>query len=544
MVERNKYTAYAIDVQEGKITACKYVKQATKRYLDYFDNPKYEFRASECDKVINFFSKLKHFTGKHNGKPFILLPYQVWIVCSIFGFYYKDSQRRVVNYVYVELARKNGKTAFMAGLLLYILVASGESGAECEMVANSAKQAGICFEIASNFLGGLDKKGKYFKRYRSSIKFEKMKALLQVLSTDTSSLDGYNSSAFLLDEAHEQRDSKLWDVLCSSQGMRENPLGLIITTAGFNKFGFCYQYRNTCLEILSGLKENDSQFAAIYTLDEEDDWQDPETWIKANPSLGVTVRNEYLEQQVQNAKNNPSLEVGIKTKNFNVWCDTAETWIPNDILLDSSRVLDLSEFSGNFGFIGVDLAAVSDLTAVSLLVPKDGLFYFKTYYYLPQTTLLESPNSELYKDWKHKGLITITAGNVTDYDYITRDILRISNNISINTIGYDSWNATQWAIDATSKGLPLEPYSQSIGNFNKPTKEFERLVKSGKVIIDNNEITRYCFSNVSLKYDFNDNCKPVKGGSDLQKIDGVIAILTALGTYLESPMYDNNIFIL
>lgn len=544
MVERNKYTAYAIDVQEGKITACKYVKQATKRYLDYFDNPKYEFRASECDKVINFFSKLKHFTGKHNGKPFILLPYQVWIVCSIFGFYYKDSQRRVVNYVYVELARKNGKTAFMAGLLLYILVASGESGAECEMVANSAKQAGICFDMASNFLGGLDKRGRYFKRYRSSIKFDKMKALLQVLSTDTSSLDGYNSSAFLLDEAHEQRDSKLWDVLCSSQGMRENPLGLIITTAGFNKFGFCYQYRNTCLEILSGLKENDSQFAAIYTLDEDDNWQDPETWIKANPSLGVTVRNEYLEQQVQNAKNNPSLEVGIKTKNFNVWCDTAETWIPNDILLDSSRVLDLSEFSGNFGFIGVDLAAVSDLTAVSLLVPKDGLFYFKTYYYLPQTTLLESPNSELYKDWKHKGLITITAGNVTDYDYITRDILRISNNISINTIGYDSWNATQWAIDATSKGLPLEPYSQSIGNFNKPTKEFERLVKSGKVIIDNNEITRYCFSNVSLKYDFNDNCKPVKGGSDLQKIDGVIAILTALGTYLESPMYDNNIFIL
>lgn len=542
-MERNKYTEYAIDVQEGKITACKYVKQATKRYLDYFDNPKYEFRASECDKVINFFSKLKHFTGKHNGKPFILLPYQVWIVCSIFGFYYKDSQRRVVNYVYVELARKNGKTAFMAGLLLYILVASGESGAECEMVANSAKQAGICFDMASNFLGGLDKKGKYFKRYRSSIKFDKMKALLQVLSTDTSSLDGYNSSAFLLDEAHEQRDSKLWDVLCSSQGMRENPLGLIITTAGFNKFGFCYQYRNTCLEILSGLKENDSQFAAIYTLDEEDDWQDPETWIKANPSLGVTVRNEYLEQQVQNAKNNPSLEVGIKTKNFNVWCDTAETWIPNDTLLDSSRVLDLSEFSGNFGFIGVDLAAVSDLTAVSLLVPKDGLFYFKTYYYLPQTTLLESPNSELYKDWKHKGLITITAGNVTDYDYITRDILRISQNISINTIGYDSWNATQWAIDATSKGLPLEPYSQSIGNFNKPTKEFERLVKSGKVIIDNNEITRYCFSNVVLKYDFNDNCKPVKGGSDLQKIDGVIAILTALGTYLESPMYDNNIFV-
>lgn len=543
-MERNKYTSYALDVQEGNVVVCKYVYQATKRYLDYFNDPKYEFRPEECDKVINFISKLKHFTGRHNGKPFILLDYQVWIVCSIFGFFYRGTDRRVVNYVYIELARKNGKTAFMAALLLYILIANGESNSECEMVANSAKQAGICFDIASNFIAGLDKKGKYFKRYRSSIKFEKKRSLLQVLSSETSSLDGYNSSAFLLDEAHEQKDSKLWDVLCSSQGMRDNPLGLIITTAGFNKFGFCYQYRNTCIEILSGLKDNPSQFSAIYTLDDDDDWQDPNVWIKANPSLGVTVKPEYLEQQVNNAKNNSSLEVGIKTKNFNVWCDTAETWVSNDILLDSSKSIDLSMFSGQCGFIGVDLAAVGDLTAVSLLVPKDGLYYFKTYYYLPHTTLLDSPNTELYKDWKNKGLLNVTSGNVTDYDYITRDILRISKDISISTIGYDSWNATQWAIEATSQGLPLEPFSQSIGNFNKPTKEFERLVRSGKVIIDNNEITRYCFSNVVLKHDFNDNVKPVKGGSDLQKIDGVIAMLTALGSYLESPMYTQEIFVI
>lgn len=544
-MERNKYTEYALDVQEGKITVCKYVKQATKRYLDYFSDSRYEFRASECDKVINFISKLKHFTGSHNGKPFILLPYQVWIVCSIFGFYYTGTPRRLVNYVYIELARKNGKTAFMAGILLYILCASGESGAECEMVANSAKQAGICFEIASNFLGGLDKRGKYFKRYRSSIKFPQMKALLQVLSTDTSSLDGYNSSAFLLDEAHEQKDSKLWDVLCSSQGMRQNPLGLIITTAGFNKHGFCYQYRNTCLEILSGLKENPSQFAAIYTLDEDDSWTDPDVWIKANPSLGVTVRREYLEQQVQNAKNNPSLEVGIKTKNFNIWCDSAETWLTADLILEYTEKIDIANFKGAIGYLGVDLASVGDLTAVSCMIPDySGKHYFKTYYYLPQDSIEGHANSELYKKWKRLGLLTVTPGNVTDYDYITADIQRIAKDLSISCIGYDSWNATSWAIQATSLGLPLEPYSQSLGNFNKPTKEFERLLKSGKIILDDSEITRYCFKNVALKYDHNENCKPVKGDGSLQKIDGVIAILTALGSYLESPMYNQEIFIM
>lgn len=538
-----KYLEYAVGVYSGKITACKYVKQATKRYLDYIDDPRFEFREEEVEKVINFVSKLRHSTGSHNGKPFILLPYQVWIVASIFGFYYKGTSRRVVNYVYIELARKNGKSAFVAAILLYMLIASGENGAECELVANSAKQAGICFDMASNFLSTIDRKGKYFQRYRSSIKFEKRKALLQVLSSDASGNDGFNSSAFCLDEAHEQKDSKLWDVMVSSQGMRDNPLGLIITTAGFNKFGFCYSYRRTCLEILSGIKDNPSQFAAIYTLDPEDNWQDPDIWVKANPSLGVTVKKEYLEQQVLNAKNNSSLEVGIKTKNFNVWCDSQETWIPHDTLLQSTKNWDYT--STDLAFIGVDLAAVGDLTAVSVLVPRDSKFYFKTSYYLPNSALLDdNPNSELYKEWKRKGLLNITPGNVTDYDYITADLVKVANKVSISSIGYDSWNATSWATQATSVGLPLLPYSQSIGNFNRPTKEFERLIKSGKVVIEDNEITRYCFSNVALKFDHNENCKPVKGGSELQKIDGVIAMLTALGSYLESPLFNQEIYIL
>jgi phage terminase large subunit-like protein len=348
-----------------------------------------------------------------------------------------------------------------------------------------------------------------------------------------------------LDEAHEQKDSKLWDVLCSSQGMRDNPLACIITTAGFNKHGFCYGYRETCIEILSGVKENPSQFAAIYTLDEDDDWTDPDVWIKANPSLGVTVRREYLEQQVQNAKNNPSLEVGIKTKNFNIWCDSAETWLTADLILEYTQKIDIANFKGAIGYLGVDLASVGDLTAVSCLIPDySGKHYFKTYYYLPQDSIEGHANSELYKKWKRLGLLTVTPGNVTDYDYITADIQRIAKDLSISCIGYDSWNATSWAIQATSLGLPLEPYSQSLGNFNKPTKEFERLLKSGKIILDDSEITRYCFKNVALKYDHNENCKPVKGDGSLQKIDGVIAILTALGSYLESPMYNQEIYVM
>ena len=531
-----KYWKYPKEVVDKEIVAGKYITQACQRYLDWFE--KYEFRPDKVDRVVNFIGKLKHNTGKHNGKPFELLPYQYWIVCNIFGFYYPGTSKRVVNYVYCELARKQGKTALAAAICLYMLVADGENGSEVEMVANSAKQAKICFDLASNYLSTIDKKGKYFKRYRDSIRFDKTSSFLQILSSDAGGNDGYNSYCFVLDECHEQPDSRLWDVMCSSQGMRENSLAIIITTAGFNMYGFCYNYRQTCLDILSGVKEDDSQFTAIFTLDEEDDWSDPENWIKANPSLGHTVSFDYLEQQVKKAKNNSTLEVGTRTKNFNQWVSSQDIWIPNDLLLDSTTEVNLEDFPEATCYIGVDLASVSDLTAVSVLVPFEGYYYFKNYYYLPQSALYDNSNAEQYKQWKRMGYLTITDGNVTDYDYVLRDIMKINEKVFIDKVAYDSYNATQWAISATTEGLPLEPFSQALWHFNRCTKEFERLIKQGKVKLDNNEITRWCFSNVSLKYDHNDNVKPVKG-SDQLKIDGTIAILEALGVFLETPQYNN-----
>lgn len=535
----NKYVSYAQSVVDGEVVTCELIKLACKRYLDWFD--KYDFRPDKVDKVVNFISKLKHFTGKHNGKKFELQPYQLWIIANIFGFYHKGTEERVIKYCYIELARKSGKTALAAAIALYMLVADGENGSEVEMVANSRQQAKICFDMASNFLQTIDKKGKYFKRYRDKIKFDHTKSFLQVLSSDSSTNDGYNSYCFILDECHAQPDSRLWDVMVSSQGMRENSLGIIITTAGLNKFGFCYGYRQTCVDVLYGLKENDSQFTAIYTLDEEDDWTDPENWIKANPSLGITVSKSYLQQQVQNAKNNTSLEVGTRTKNFNQWVNSSDVWISQEDILKSTEDFDFDKFTGEeVVYVGVDLAAVSDLTAVAYMIPFGDKFYFKTHYYIPQSCLHENSNKELYKDWVRKGFITATEGNVCDYDYLLKDLLKTNSKLYIEKIGYDSYNATQWAINATAAGLPLEPFSQALWSFNRPTKEFERLLKSGKIVLDNNEVTRWCFSNVGIKSDHNDNLKPVKV-SDQQKIDGTIAIVEALGTYLNQPQYSNEI---
>lgn len=536
-----KYLNYAKQVLNGEIIASVYVKLACERFMSWFDNPEFEFKTKKVDKVVSFISKLKHYTGKSNGKPFILTDWQYFIVENIYGWYYKGTNKRVIKNVYIEVGRKSGKTTLLSAIALYAMIADGENGSEVDCVANTKQQAKILFNTASNLTDSLDKKHKYIKPYRDKIKFDATKSHIQVLSSDASTLDGFNAYLFVEDELHAAKDSKLYDVLKSSQGMRNNPLAICITSAGFDKFGFCYQMRKTCIEVLFGKKQDISQFSAIYSIDEDDDWQDPKVWKKSNPNLGITVTEEYLQDQVIQAKNNPSLEIGVRTKNFGEWVSTKDIWINDDLLLKNSQPVDLDNFSNETAYVGVDLAAVSDLTAVSIMIPKDGKVYFKNHYYLPFSALSNNSNSELYKEWKIKGLLTITEGNVTDYDYILRDLLKANQKVFIGKVAYDSYNATQWAIDATSEGLPLEPFSQSLGNFNRPTKELERLIRSDKVVIDDNEITRYCFSNVVLKQDYCENVKPTKA-TNQNKIDGVIAMIQALGIYLYDPCYNNEFF--
>lgn len=536
------YIEYAEDIVNNRIIACEYIKMACKQFLFNLTRTDIEFRKEKVDKVINFVRHLKHFTGQHNNKPFILQPWQQWIVASIYGFYWKDTNERMVKNVYIEVSRKNGKTAFAAALCLYALVGDGENNSEVELIANSRKQAGICFDMCSNFCRSIDNKGKFFKYYRDNIKYPHTKSFLQVLSSDASNNDGWNSYLFVADEVHSYDNSKMFDVMKSSQGMRDNPLAISITTAGFNLYSFCYEMRRTNIEILSGAKKDDSQFTAIFTLDDNDDWEKEDNWVKANPNLDVTVKRQYLREQIQQVKNNPSLEVSTRTKNFNQWLTSSEIWISNDDLLKVTEKVDIEDLAkeGYTCYMGVDLAAVSDLTALTMMIPTTDKYIFKTWYFLPSSTLTDNSNSEQYKKWTRNKEIVITQGNCTDYDAVTNMILRISEKIPIERISYDQWNATEWAIRATELGLPLIPYSQAIGNFNKPTKALERAIKQGNCIIDNNEVTRWCFSNVILKRDWNENIKPTKAELQ-QKIDGVISMIMALGGLLETPQYSQEI---
>lgn len=534
------YYHYVEDVLNGKIVVGELIKLACQRFKDDLQRQDIYFNESVVDKAINFIGTLKHFMGKSSGKHFKLENWQQFIIANIVGWYWKDNDTRRFTSSYIEVSRKNGKTALAAALCLYYLIADGEDGAEVDLAANSKEQAKIAFEFCSSFSKQLDPKGKYLKPYRDNVQFALNNSKLKVFAADDSKLDGFNASFGLIDEYHAAKNSKVRDVIKSSMGMRNNPHLCTITTAGFDKTLPCYKLRSTSIEILNKLKTDDSMFIAIYSLDDKDDWTDKDNWVKCTPNLNITVTSKYIKEQVQSAINNPSEEVGVKTKTLNLWCDVADVWLPESYIVRASKDIHLEDFRDCECYIGVDLSATSDLTAVSYLIEKDNIYYFKTDYYLPESALVDKPDRETYKLWKQQGLITITAGNVTDYDYITNDIVAASNILNIQKIGYDKWNATQWAIHATEIGLPLEEYPQTMGNFNRPTKELERLILSGNTVIDNNEITRWCFRNVELKSDYNGNVKPNKGIKS-KKIDGVIAIIQALGMYLTVPHYSNEI---
>lgn len=434
---------------------------------------------------------------------------------------------------------------FAAALCLYCLIGDDEAAAQILNVASNKEQAKLLFKMEQVLCKQLDPKHKFLKVLRDRITFDQTNSYAQVLASDKDGLDGASPYMFVCDETHTYKTSELWDGLISGTGFRENPLCVQISTAGFNLTGFLKEYYDTCKDILLGLKEDDTQFSAIYELDEEDDWQDEKVWIKANPNLGETVTMKYLREQVKSAKNTPSLETSVKTKNFNMWCQSKDVWIPDVYITKEMKPINIKDFKDEDSFMGVDLSAVSDMTCTSVLFPpnKERKLYpdkyvFKNYIYLPESCLVESKNSELYKAWTKQNFLILTSGNVVDYDHILKDQINIYNNTYLINVAYDSWNATQWAINATDEGLPLVPYSQATGNFNKPTKLLEMLIRQDKVVIDYNPITRWSFGNVSLKIDTNENQKPTKAnGERNKKIDPVIAMIQALGGYLDKHNY-------
>lgn len=543
---------YALDVITGKTPAAKYVVKACQRYLTDLDTAEergLEFKPKTAQAYITFFQRaIRHTVGEWDGKPFDPLPWQQFILWNLYGWFREDGTRRF-NYAYITVARKNGKTTLMAGCALAALFFDQEKAAEVYFAATKKDQAKIGFDEAQRMVSISPPLRKHLRAGKHDIKAPTLSARCTYLSSERDTLDGLNIHFAGIDEYHAHPTDGVANVLRSGMQARRNPLHLTITTAGFNRESPCYEMQKTCKEILDGVKHDDAQFALIYELDEDDDWTDSSTWIKANPSLGVALRPQLLESQLQQAINlGGSREVEFKTKHLNKWVTASKTWIQDEIWSANERQEDLT---GRICWGGLDLASVSDMTALVMVYPDGEGYHVRGHYFMPSDTIdnvLDREPSHIYRTFLDLPNFHVTDGNVTDYAAIRRLVSGVMNrpdgqevdgsslmhNYEIEKIAFDRYNSTQIAIDLVDDGAPLTPFGQGFVSMSSPTKQLEVLVRTGKVWHDGDPVLRWALGNVELKMDPAGNIKADKQKSG-GKIDPIVAMVMGIGEHMKTP---------
>lgn len=486
--------------------------------------------------MLDFFGLLKHSKDKWAGTSVILEPWQAFMLASIFGWKNADGTRRFRT-AYDEVARKNGKSTIAAGVALYGLVADGQAGAEVYTAGTKKDQAKITFDEAARMAASSPVLAKRVRQVKNNLSVLETASKMEPLGADSKNLDGLNVHFAIVDELHAHRTSGVYDVLVSAMGARTQPLTFVITTAGFNKASFCFQLRAYAIKVLEG-HEDDSFFAIIFTLDEEDDWLDEASWEKANPNLGVSVSLKYLRDECRKAREMPSAKVNFLTKLVNLWTDAAEVWVDME-KFDACRLeFTLEDLAGIDVFGGLDLASVSDISAFLAIGWKeipgpDGepvrKLFIKPFFYLPEETAQArwKKNQIPYPQWAEQGWITLTPGNICDYNFIKADIHRLREKLRLVDIGYDRWNASQLVIDLTDDGAPMTEVGQGFQSMNPAMKEFERLYLSGQVVWDGNPVLRWMAGNLQVALDPAGNMKPDRKNSR-EKIDGMAALFDAI----------------
>ena len=540
-IDKSKqYIKYAYDIIEGREVAGKLIILACKRFLSWFERDDVTFNYDDVDAKIRFVSKFKLTEDPFTGKPFNLLPYQQWIFANIFGFFYKGTDNRVIRNVLLLMARKQGKTQLAAGLLLAALVMDKQISVTGYTIANSSEQAGLAFKAISDLCSTVDPKQKVFQRGKArvikNIEIPATKSRIRVLSSDTSKLDGLNPQIFIQDEGHAAKSDDIWGVMTTGQDARHNPLAISISTAGFlvgEEYPLYAQWR-ACKNILEGCVDDDSWFSALYQIDEDDDWKDPTVWKKACPSLGITIPESAIKSKLNNVISNPSMEVQFKTKQLNIWCQSETTWISNEKIKEVTGRVDYDMFDPDEDvcIIGVDLAERSDLCTVTLLVHKDDIFYFKAYPFICRDAYENSKNKDLYRQWVRQGYLILVDEESIDINWVVKYIQEIEKHINIAVCAYDPYHANQLKIECKKEGIRMRPVRQGLSAFAEPTAVLEHLILTKQCVIDDNPVIRWCFSNVLIKTDENENKKPVKSGQN-NKIDIVVAMIQSVKLWME-----------
>lgn len=500
---------------------------AVRRFFYLLD--KYLFKPKEVRKFIVFYESLK-FSGLKGRTKYRLTPIQVFEFANILGFY-KTKKKRLCRDALLFVPRKFSKTTSVASLAIYDLL-FGDANAQAFVAANSYDQAQICFGEIKNILKALDPRFRHFKINREQV-FNKRRgktSFARCLASNPDKLDGLNASTVILDEYSQADSESLKNVLTSSMGARVNPLTVIITTASEKMECPFRELLASYKAILRGEIENDRIFAHIFEPDVGDEEDDPHTWRKVQPHLGITVQDDYYENEYRNALLTAENMVTFRTKLLNIFAQNSnKAWFSQAEIEAFASEIDITQFQGRPPTMcAVDLSVCDDFSAVTYTVylRSQQSFHVHTDFYFPEGALKDHPNRELYQKWINAGYLRLCKGRVISYQMIVNDILSRNAYLCILGIGYDPYRSLEFVNLLAASGAKnvLQPVKQTYGTFTSPVESFELAVKTGKVTFNNNPIVWYCFGNAILDEDRNENKKPIKRSKN-EKIDGAITTL-------------------
>lgn len=531
---------YIADVLSGKVVVSATTRLTFERHAsDLINAPEngWYFDKRSAEKVFAFCKFLMHSPDKRSWIQFEPEPWQAAIMYIVFGWKKKDGSRRF-NYAYIEIPKKNGKTTFAAVFSNYLLFFDDEEEAEVYHAATVEKQAHICFDKAKRMIEKSPALAHRGKCLTNNVSVPSTGSKMEPLGRDSESMEGINPSGAVIDEYHvfTWKNNFVFENIQSATVNRRQPLVVIITTSGRDKDLPCFEYRNLCIEILKGIKKQDDTFAVIYTLDETDDWKDPLCWKKANPNWGISVLPDRFEDEFKGAINSKVKEVSFKTKNLNLWVDAPTVWIPDETWMKCSHGLTYDDLKGQICYGGLDLASSIDINALALFFPDvKGHPALRLFFWIPEAKIKEKEDRVDYGYWQKGGFINVTPGSIIDIDQQSKDLLAALQDYKVEGLAYDPFMAHHGIIQNLQKGgfpvARLDLYVQSIKNMSAPTKELEKIVTSAQLEHFNNPVLRWMLRNVVIIIDTNENFKPDKKRSR-EKIDGIIAAITAIGEYL------------
>lgn len=556
-----KYRAqeYIDGVRSGEIIACKYVKQAVKRHVNDLkrqntpDFP-YHFDDKAAKRPIKFiqtfcYHPIAFFNSQPGNELIKLEPWEQFIIWVVFGWKKENGRRKFVN-VFIEVAKKNGKSTLLGAIGDYMFMADGELGAEVYSAATTRDQAKIIFSrYAKAMITKNPELADNVRVYENSMTFRD-NSVFMPLSSEAKSLDGKHVHCGLIDEYHAHPTDEVYDIINRGKAARAQPIVWIISTAGYDPDVPCYAEEEYVQHLLSGEFINESYFGIIYTLDEKDKWDDKSTWIKANPNLGISKNPDIMMGEFIKARDKPADQNKFKNKHLNIWTRAQSQWIRLEDWKAICAPLDEDELKGKPAYAGIDLSKSGDTTSYALCwqpeaqdEPEKGEegepappapYRIKLYFFLPEFEIDKREKTERvpWRQWAEAGYITLTYGRTVDYDYIQTQLEHDAGIYDLREIGYDPYNSSQFVTNLAKAGFEdkLVEIGQGWKNISPAAKDFEKKTLDKEIVVAPNPVMNWMIGNCEVRTDSHDNLRPVKPDSRVtyKHIDGIFSAMMAL----------------